>query len=166
MSDTKPSVPRPNLPADELPTQPSVKAISNDQLLTQMSGQLSTLVKKVDVGFADSADRDMMLVQRVTLTEKRLDSLEEDGRKRSLRVRATSDNDLKQDTALSEVLVKVDSLEKKVDENHAQTVSLVSGFRDDVKTFFRENPILAAALVSAMTAFAGYVSSYFMHGGH
>lgn len=106
-----------------------------------------------------------LLKDRVTLTERRLGDYEERATKNSIRAQSASQTDLEHARMLAEeetrrkaLEVKVDTIEKKVDENTAETVkqtAIMERMENRAKAFFG-NPIVRTLLAAAGTAAAAY----------
>ncbi len=169
MSETKPSIKRPVLPPPlprtdrSMPPQPPTTKLPAVQV---PQSTLDAVLGEVRAMRMETGDKFIEVSTRLSKMDNRIDDLERRQTSNSVRVRGTSENDLKQDAAIAGILTKVSGLERSQGEQTAKLVGLTmsmatnnadtSAIRrelvDGVKSFWARNPKLETAFVGLLMA--------------
>lgn len=156
-------MPPPDQP--QIPTQPLVEAITDRQLLVDVSQKLAGLVVTVKEGFEGSASRDLELVQRVGSLESW--RIEAEGRLKANSDRAAepSKHDIEAQAALSAEIAKREDLAKTVANIEAKTdaqTAILNEVRGAVVTWF-SSPAGKVVRYIAWGALLGWAAHYNIH---
>jgi seryl-tRNA synthetase len=137
---------------------------------------LDAVLTEVRAMRAESADQFLEVNERFRKIEYRLDDVERRQTTNSTRVRGTSENDLKQDSAIATIFTEVDGLkesqakqttkltglEAMLASNNAQTAATKELLAD----FVKKNPTIVTGLVSLVTTAIGVATAWLAARGH
>lgn len=152
--------------SNEMPEQPKtveLPAMTDRALLEDLTRSVKEGFVKLS-GDIQCVATDVTIVKdRVRVVEDRVRSIEDDRRNDSMpaKVVRVTDNDAKQDAAISTLVVDMAAVKADVTEiksaqtaNRVATAETLATIQKDVKGFFSKNPALGLALVGLVTALA------------